>query len=106
MRDFFDIRALARAEPFDGERLARAIRTTFDRRAVRVPRETVALTPEFAKLDGKHDQWNGFLRKNGLPQEEFGLAIDEVAGFLIPVISAIAASGSFDKVWVPGGPWS
>ena len=59
-----------------------------------------------AELDGKRDQWNGFLRKNGLPQEEFGLAIDEVAGFLIPVISTIAASGVFDKVWVPGGPWS
>jgi len=106
MRDFFDIRALARAEPFDGERLARAIHTTFDRRGVRVPKETLALKPEFAELDGKRDQWNGFLRINGLPQEGFGVAIDEVAGFLIPVISTIAASGTFDKVWVPGGPWS
>jgi predicted nucleotidyltransferase component of viral defense system len=106
MRDFFDIRALARAEPFDGERLARAIRTTFDRRGARVPNETLALTREFAELGGKREQWSGFLRKNGLPQEAFGLAIDEVASFLVPVISTIAASGTFSKVWVPGGPWS
>ena len=106
MRDFFDIRALARAEAFDGERLARAIRTTFDRRGARVPNETLALTREFAELDGKRDQWNGFLRKNGLPQEELGPAIDEVAGFLIPVISTVAASRTFDKAWIPGGPWS
>jgi hypothetical protein len=60
-------------------------------------------TPEFAELDGKRDQWNEFLRKNGLAQEEFGLAMDEVAGVLISVISTIAASGTFDKVWVPRG---
>jgi predicted nucleotidyltransferase component of viral defense system len=106
MRDFFDIRALARAESFDGERLARAIRTTFDRRGTRVPNEVLALTPRFAELDGKGDQWTGFLRKNGLPQEEFAPAIDEVARFLIPVISTIAASGTFDKAWIPRGPWS
>jgi hypothetical protein len=81
MRDFFDIRALARAESFDGERLARAIRTTFDRRETRVPNEVLVLTPGFAKLDGRGDQWNGFLRKNGLPQEEFAPVIDEVARF-------------------------
>jgi len=106
MRDFFDVRALARAEAFDGERLARAIRTTFDRRGTRVPSETLAVTRQFAELDGKRDQWNGFLRKNGLPPEELGPAIDELAAFLIPVMSTIAAFGTFDEVWVPGGPWS
>jgi predicted nucleotidyltransferase component of viral defense system len=71
-----------------------------------IPNETLALTREFAELGGKREQWSGFLRKNGLPQEAFGLAIDEVASFLVPVISTIAASGTFSKVWVPGGPWS
>jgi predicted nucleotidyltransferase component of viral defense system len=106
MRDFFDIRALARAEPFDGEQLVRAIRTTFDRRGARVPKKPFALTGSFVEVDGKRDQWNGFLRKNGLPEEDFAAVIDEVSGFLIPVISTIATSGTFDNVWVPGGPWS
>ena len=106
MRDFFDIRALARAEPFDGERLACAIRTTFDRRRAPVPANPLALTDAFVEVDGKRDQWNGFLRKNGLPDEDFAVVIDEVSGFLLPVISMIAASATFDKVWLPGGPWS
>lgn len=80
MRDFFDIRALERAEAFDGERLARAITTTFDRRGARIiPKEPLALTPAFAGVDGKRDQWNAFLRKNGLPQEDFGAVVDEIA---------------------------
>lgn len=106
MRDFFDIRALARAEPFDGEQLARAIRTTFDRRGASVPTEPLALKREFAELDAKRDQWNAFLRKNGLPPEEFGAVVEEVARFLLPALSSIAASVTFDKVWVPRGPWS
>jgi predicted nucleotidyltransferase component of viral defense system len=106
MRDFFDIRALARAEPFDGERLARAILTTFDRRGARVPLKPLALTGGFVEVGGKRDQWNGFLRKNGLPEEDFAAVVDEISGFLLPVISTIAASRTFDQVWVPGGPWS
>jgi predicted nucleotidyltransferase component of viral defense system len=106
MRDFFDIRALARSEPFDGARLARAIRTTFDRRGTSVPKEPLALTRAFAEIDGKRDQWNAYLRKNGLPQEDFGANVDEIARFLLPVLSAITASVPFDNVWVPRGPWS
>ena len=106
MRDFFDIRALARAEAFDGERLARAVQTTFDRRGARIPKEPLALTRAFAEVDGKREQWNAFLRKNGALQEDFGAVVDEIARFLIPVTSTIAASRTFDKVWVPGGPWS
>lgn len=106
MRDFFDIRALERAEAFDGERLARAITTTFDRRGARIPKEPLALTRAFAEVDGKRDQWNAFLRKNGLPQEDFGAVVDEIARFLLPVLAAITASVPFDNVWVPSGPWS
>jgi hypothetical protein len=57
MRDFFDILALARAEAFDGDRLARAIRSTFDRRRERISNEPLALTHAFAEVDGKRDQW-------------------------------------------------
>lgn len=106
MRDFFDIRALARAEAFDGERLARAIRTTFDRRRERISKEPLALTHAFAEVDGKRDQWNAFLHKNALPHEELDAVIREIAGFLLPVLSSITASVPFDKVWVPRGPWS
>ncbi len=106
VRDFYDIRTLAQREPFDGERLARAIRATFDRRETAIPSAPLALTPAFAHVDGKRDQWNGFLRKNGLPSEDFAEVIQQVATFLLPVVAALSAQREFAKVWLPGGPWS
>ena len=106
MRDFYDIRTLAQREPFDGERIARAIRATFDRRRTPIPSSPLALTPAFAEVEGKHDQWNGFLRKNGLPSENFANVIHEVTTFLLPVIAALSAGREFTKLWLPGGPWS
>jgi predicted nucleotidyltransferase component of viral defense system len=105
MRDFYDIRALARAEAFDGEGLGRAIQMTFDRRKTEIPMTTLALTLDFAELEGKRCQWDSFLRKNGLPPEQFGAVIEEVAAFLLPVLSSVAAGSSPNSVWPPGGPW-
>ncbi len=106
MRDFFDIRALARHEPFDGGRLAGAIRATFDRRVTTIPERPLALTAEFAELEGKRAQWKAFLRKHGLPAEDFGHVVNGVREFLGPPIEALKDAGEFDKKWPPGGPWS
>lgn len=106
MRDFFDIRVLAEREPFDGHRLARAIRETFHRRTTAIPKNPLALTPAFARVEGKSDQWNAFLRKNGLEQEDFASVVKAVASFLLPVLAALAAEGEFEKTWLPEGPWS
>lgn len=105
MRDFFDIRTLAGHEPFEGERLARAIRLTFERRATAVPAKPLALTPAFAKIEGKEVQWSGFLRRYGLPPEDFTRVIEQVASFLQPVVAATAANESFTRFWTRGGPW-
>lgn len=105
MRDFFDVRTLAQREPFDGQRLARAIRETFERRQTTVPAEPLALTPAFADVAGKRDQWNAFLRKNGLPQEDVATVVEDVGSFLLPVVSSLVARGDFDRVWLPGGLW-
>lgn len=105
MRDFFDIRALAQREPFAGSELARAIRTTFERRGLAVPDTPLALTPAFADVEGKRDQWSAFLRKNGLAQIDFGDVIFDVSEFLLPVIGNLAAGRGFDRSWPPRGPW-
>ena len=105
MRDFFDIRALAEHESFAGSELARAISTTFERRKSAIPPMPLALTPEFADLDGKRDQWNGFLRKNGLPITELEDVIREVGELLLPLIGKLSVGMPFDKRWPPGGPW-
>jgi hypothetical protein len=59
MRDFFDAR-----ERFDGAELARAIASTFSRRRTPVPAALpLALTVEFAAIEGKPAQWNAFARR-------------------------------------------
>jgi Nucleotidyl transferase AbiEii toxin, Type IV TA system len=106
MRDFFDIRALAQHEPFAGSELARAIRTTFERRGTPIPEMPLALTPAFADVDGKRDQWNAFLRKNGLAHIAFEDLIGDVKEFLLPVIGNLAGGRGFGRRWPPGGPWT
>lgn len=106
MRDFFDVRELARYEPFEGARLVRAIRATFDRRRTTVPDTALALTPAFAAMAGKDEQWRAFLRKNAFPEEDLATTIESVAAFLAPPLENAADGRSFDKVWFPGGPWS
>jgi predicted nucleotidyltransferase component of viral defense system len=105
MRDFFDIRALAEHESFDGSELRQSIRTTFERRSVAISSTPLALTPAFAEVEGKCDQWNAFLRKNGLARTDFRDVIRDVSAFLVPAISGLASGRAFDRHWPPGGPW-
>ena len=105
MRDFFDIRALAAAEEFEGDLLVAAIRATFERRGTPVQRRPLALTPAFADVEAKPEQWRAFLRKNGLKEIELAAVVSEIAAFLAPAIDAAADNRPFTAVWPPGGPW-
>jgi hypothetical protein len=105
MRDFFDIRALAQHSSFLGSELSRAIRTTFEKRGLAIPETPLALTLAFADVEGKRDQWNGFLRKNGLAHTDFSDIVRDVAEFLLPIIGNLSAGRDFGRNWPPGGPW-
>lgn len=109
MRDFFDIYALSEHRPFDGALLARAVHATFERRGTAI-REglPLALTPEFAVMEAKQSQWQGFMRKSGLTSAPANLAqtIERVATFLEPVIAAARRDAPLTLVWPPGGPWT
>ena len=105
MRDFFDVRALAAREAFDGPTMARAIRTTFELRRVTIQAIPLALTPAFANVEGKRDQWNGFLRKNGLSPVDFEAVIGDVGEFLLPILANLSAGRAFEMSWPPGGLW-
>lgn len=105
MRDFFDIRALARRIPF-GEVLVHAVRATFERRRTALPEGLpVGLTPRFADL--KQSQWRGFLTRSGITSApaDFGEVIGELAVFLGPIIEGARTTGAFRRTWQPGGPW-
>lgn len=108
MRDFFDIQALAAHLAFDGDTLAGAKNAIFARRATPIPIDMpIALTLDFAHLEGKGLQWAGFLRRNRLAATPAALeeAIDGIAAFVGPVLRALAQGKSFSGVWRPGGLW-
>ena len=107
MKDFFDLWAIAGAFAFDGAVLARAIQTTFERRATPLPTKTpLALTASFA--EAKQVQWSAFLRRT-----EIALAPDplleiqaRIAELVMPPVAAITRSQSFEARWAAGGPWT
>lgn len=108
MRDFFDIHVLAARIAFDGAILAGAMRDTFAMRHTEFPNEMpIALTSAFAALEGKRNQWTGFIRRNRLIAAPVSLdaAVEGVAAFIGPVLGAAAQNRPFTANWPPGGPW-
>lgn len=108
LRDFFDVHMLAAREPFEGQVLADALASTFARRGSSLPMELpLALTPEFAEIEGKQAQWRGFVKRvpsSSAPPDLQG-AINGVAEFAGPVLLATARGDAFPARWSPGGPW-
>ncbi len=108
MRDFFDVDALLRQLGFELGVLSAAVRATFGRRRTPLPNGLpVALTPDFAAIPGKQQQWRAFLRRSSrdATTHELSAAIDRLAVFLAPVIAAARGDGPVSLTWPPGGPW-
>ncbi|MBP7382406.1 nucleotidyl transferase AbiEii/AbiGii toxin family protein [Myxococcota bacterium] len=108
MKDFFDVRVLARDFDFNGEVLTRAIRATFDRRGTAIPPKLpVGLTPAFADDPTKIRQWSAFLRKTGIstagPLVE---TVTAVAAFVETPLIAAANGLAFNATWHAPGPWT
>ena len=83
MKDFFDLRALAREGVLDAGLLADAIAATFQRRGTEVPVEMpLGLSDEFARDAAKRAQWKAFLGKNRLDAPTLGEVIEEVRRFV------------------------
>ena len=108
MRDFFDVCVLADHLTFHGERLVSALRATFERRRTPIPETSpLALTPEFAEVEGKRRQWEAFLDRNRIdaPAESLDAVVRKIALFLGPVLAAARVDGPFAMNWPAGGPW-
>lgn len=96
MKDFFDLRALAREGALDPAVLGDAIAATFQRRGTAVPVNIpLGLSDEFAGDTVKRAQWQGFLNKNRLDASSLADAIAEVRGFVaLPMMLARQARES------------
>ncbi len=108
MKDFFDIWTLASTYRFDIDLLARAIRSTFERRQTGLPKGVpLAFTEEFFEDASKKTQWRAFIGRIGLAGDQPTLAqiVPFLASFLLPAIEVAAHRPSPLHVWASGGPW-
>jgi hypothetical protein len=84
-KDFYDLWVLSRAFTFDDDRLARAIRATFDRRRTEIPTlPPDALTPAFAGDPTRRQQWANYIENLGSPDLDLSRVTSELAAFLMP----------------------
>lgn len=84
MKDFYDIWALSKSQPF-GDELARAIRATFDRRKTVIPiTPPDCLTPEFAADQTKQQQWISFAANVASKPTSLTEVVVDLATFLMP----------------------
>ena len=104
MKDFYDVWFLSRRFEFDGEKLVRAIRATFDRRKTKLPTNVpLALTQEFAT--NKTGQWNAFVQRNKLSADPVPRVINTIHSFAAQPLFASNAGERFPFDWSPGGNW-
>ena len=108
MKNFFDVRRLAMTRSFDGDVLRAALAATFDRRQIVRPSEVpFALTVEFGSDSQKQTQWAAFMRRvPGADRPAFSEVVEQLRGFLWPVLQAAAEEQVRPRTWTPGGPWS
>ncbi len=89
MKDYFDLRALAREGIIDGNELASAIAATFARRKTPLPQELpLGLSDEFAQDAGSKALWKAFLGKNRLDAPPLKEVVAEVRQFVEPPLKA------------------
>jgi hypothetical protein len=75
MKDFYDMHVILQHVRLDEALLAEAIRATFERRKVALPRELpVAFTAEYLDDGTKESQWRAFLRRSALTALGLSLA--------------------------------
>ena len=83
MKDYFDLRALAREGALDLNRLAKAIAATFARRKTALPAVVPSgLSDEFARDATSQAQWSAFLTRNRLEGPAFAEVVEEVREFI------------------------
>lgn len=83
MKDYFDLRALAREGVLDARLLGEAIAATFQRRGTALPVGVpLGLSDEFARNATKRAQWKAFLGKNRLDAPALDEVIVEIRDFV------------------------
>ena len=101
MKDFYDVYSLSLSHNFQGNRLKKAIESTFQKRKTSLSDNPLAFRPEFHKDKGRQKQWIAFLRKSRLydVNKEFSEIMERITIFLRPIVISIKDRASVDKSW-------
>lgn len=102
MKDFYDIWLLSRQFNFEFDRLAEAIRLTFQKRDTELAEPIDAFSEAFITL--RQPLWTAFrkrLKQEHLP-ESFAQITSEIEAFIGPIMKPRTTASS----WPAAGPWS
>jgi len=108
MKDFYDIYTLSLTHKFQGDKLKKAIESTFDRRKTSLSDNPLVFRAEFHKDEGRQKQWTAFLRRLRLHDvnREFSGIMERITIFLKPIVISIEDKSRMDKSWDPtAGKW-
>jgi hypothetical protein len=104
MKDFFDIRTLARTHSFRLLSLRHAVRQTFERRRTPLRSTTpVAFTEGFLLDENKQTQWRAFGNRSGLELPSLREVGEEIEEFVMP---ALRTEEGADLAGTAPGPWT
>ncbi|MDD3645673.1 MAG: nucleotidyl transferase AbiEii/AbiGii toxin family protein [Bacteroidales bacterium] len=105
MKDFYDIWHLCRQFNFEGQKLANAIRLTFQKRGTSISTKIYAFEESF--IVDKQKLWSAFC--NRLAQEHLPESFEEIIlvikTFLVPIITKLSQNESISLSWQACGPW-
>ncbi len=110
VKDYYDIWMLSRNLVFEGGELRDAISATCTHRDTAIPtaRPSV-LDNEYADQPATRAQWASFIRRLHAAGVEapadFKVVVEQVSGFVMPVLAAAAADEPFDLLWKPALGW-
>jgi len=93
VKDYYDVWALLTTREFNQERLASAIRATFERRGTDLPLGTPdALTATFAEDDVHKSQWRAFTQNVEHEAPTLDIVVTELEARLMPVVRMLSSS--------------
>lgn len=103
MKDFYDIYYLSLSHNFQGNRLKKAVETTFQKRKTPIPDNPLVFQVEFYENKERQKQWIAFLRKLRLHDinQEFSEIMKRIINFLEPVVISIRGRTRINKSWDP-----
>ena len=108
MKDFYDVYTLSINYDFRGNRLKKAIESTFKRRKTIVPISSLVFRTEFHNDKGRQRQWAAFLRKSRIANTDksFNQIMERITKFLKPIVISINNKTQIEKSWYSSlGRW-